>query len=648
VIDLDDLNPEQRTAVEYGEGPLLVISAAGSGKTRVLTHRAAYLISEGVLPEDLMLATFTRKAAQEMTSRVAGLIGEVRAQGIRAGTMHSLFLRVLKVEGWPWPSFEILDEHGQKRLLKDIMGPAGYDIAQVLGEISLWKNELVRPRRDVYEHQWYLRYEEAKADQHVIDFDDMLVETVRLFEARPDLLEAYQPGWLLVDEAQDTSLAQWRALELLSGAETADEQVVTGSAEGLPAHEAGDAGARGVPHSPAGTRTDRPINITCVGDPRQSIYGWRGAQDGVLYDFEARFPGAAVIDLPKNYRSTPPIVATANMLIRHAERKLEDMAPVRSEGMDVLWSAYLTSDTEAAVIAQQIGMDDTHRGGDFAILYRINSYSRAFEQALAEAQIPYTVIGSKGFFGRMEVTDILSYLRLIVDPKDAFSLRRIVNRPTRYLGRAFCDQVEEAARTHGTDLLAALTWPTRISNRQRDAAWRLGISLNKIREMLGDSITAAIRYIRSSVGYDSWLLREEGSGGRDEDRIENLNELEQVAGRFGADLSALLAFVDQQLAKSSSDSNDPDKVQLMTVHRSKGLEWPVVFVVGMSDEILPHRRCLDRESLEEERRLAYVAFTRARDELYVSSVREWQGKELGPSRFLAEAGLLSKAKESVA
>jgi DNA helicase-2/ATP-dependent DNA helicase PcrA len=448
VIDLSSLNDEQRQAVTHGSGPLLVISAAGSGKTRCLTYRAAHLVKQGIPAHRVMLCTFTKKAATEMAERVTALCAE--AMNLRVGTMHSLLFRVLRDEGYPFPELRddsetnlrdhILDEYGQKRLLKDLIGrDAEADLADVIAQIGLWKNELTTREQafeaDPFTAEVWDRYEEHKAEHRLIDMDDMIVAAVRLFEDEPSLLHRHRPDWLLVDEAQDTSAAQWRALELLTG--TADR------------------------------------NLTCVADWRQAIYSWRGARPEAILDFEQRFPGAVVIGLPRNYRSTSSIVSAANVLIRHAGRSLEDMVPTRPAGTDPAWTVAEDSDVEAIAVASEIQaqLEAGRRPRDFAILYRLNAYSRAFEEALAECSIPYTVVGSKGFFGRKEVADVVAYLSLAVDPDDEESLRRIANKPTRYLGKKWCDAVVAVAKRERSSLVEAIPVAgSRLSARQASAA----------------------------------------------------------------------------------------------------------------------------------------------------------------------------------
>jgi DNA helicase II / ATP-dependent DNA helicase PcrA len=606
-VDLSSLNEPQREAVLHGEGPLLVISAAGSGKTRVLVYRAARLVESGIRPQDVLLCTFTKKAAKEMAERVSNLIG-VAGQVMRIGTLHSTFLKILRAEGWPWRNFDIWDDSAKKRSLKNFLKEGG-DVAYTSMEISLAKNSMLGPDSvdDKLVAAAWRHYEADKQRERGIDFDDILVQTVRLFEERPDALRRHVPEWCLVDEAQDTSLVQWRILELL----------VEGGA-----------------------------NITAVADWRQAIYGWRGAQPEEILNFAHRFPGTTVVDLPINYRSIPAIVGAANVLIQHSGKELSDMVPNRDGANVPIINVDQTAEAEAERVATTIKtmMDAGTQPKDISILYRVNAFSLPYEESLTVREIPYVIVGGVGFFGRKEVADVMGYLMLAQDPNDIDSLARIINRPTRYLGKAFVAAVGLRSRDQKSSLLDAMGSVTHTVGRalnpsQRNRARDLVAQIVKISSM---APADAIRFIRDDLKYDEWILREEGLGTLGEDRLDNLNELVTVAQRFSS-VNELVAYARTQLEKAKEavlgeDEELPNKVQLMTIHRAKGLEWDTVFVVGVSDGILPHRKA---PSPDEERRLMYVALTRARDNLFVSAPLKWQWMTLTPSQFLYEAALLA-------
>jgi DNA helicase-2/ATP-dependent DNA helicase PcrA len=614
---LEGLNEQQRAAVVHGEGPLLVVAAAGSGKTKVLTHRAGYLLANGIDPKKIALMTFTKKAGEEMKARLASLVGSV-ATMVSAGTIHSFMRRILVAEEWPY-RFDVLDDYWKKRILRDEVKVQAENIKDVMSQISLWKNEMITPEEAMDINPRVARdyddYERARIRGRKIDFDDMLWEAVKLFAARPEALTRVrnQFHWLLVDEVQDTNLVQYSSIESIA----------------------------------------HPLdNITMVGDPRQALYSFRGARPEEVFALAERFPGLESISLPRNYRSTPEVVGAANLLISNADQDYDDMEPNRETGKEITYFGAQGPKDEAERVALEISLahEDGRSWSDFSILYRTNAYSQEFEDVLSHRNIPYVIVGSAGFFGRGEVQDVMSYLRLVNDPRDDDALLRLINKPTRYLGKAFVEAVIRESQVSGDDLIRSLTrvnsYGTRsLSSSQKRNAAALRSGLERLATVAQEQgVYDAIEYVRSAdgLGYDAWLLKEEGSGDIDNDRMGNLAQLAMKSNQFNS-LDAFLLYAKQQQQAAtgiSADEEDEsmDRVTLMTVHRSKGLEWPMVFVVGCSEGLMPHRLNSYGPGLEEERRIGYVALTRARDVLHVSSSGI-------PSRFIREAGLLPPEEE---
>lgn len=632
MIDLSTLNAGQKDAVTYGAGPLLVLAGAGSGKTRVLTQRTAYLIEQGEAPETFFVSTFTKKAATEMSERLANLIGAEAIKKVQIGTFHSFCYRVLMVEGGK--KLEILPDYHQKKLIKNLIAPPskdypdamnwGEDLGRVISRISRAKNDLLSVDALAKLHegdsaqsrfiQLYRLYEKYKEAQGKLDFDDMLLKCWQLFKHRPDVLARYQERfkWVLVDELQDTNLAQWELVKMLSA-----------------------------PHN----------NITGVGDVDQSIYAFRGAKPELVMAFAKMFRGAKTIILEENYRSTENIVDTANSLIKNnAARVRKTLKSMVGVGADPYYISHVTAEDEASAIVDEIQalLKEGVTGGDIATLYRCNAQSRPFEDELVKRDIPYTIIGSAGFYNRKEIRDMIAYLWAICVPSDTDRWERIINVPNRYLGKAFISTVKTHAYRAGMTFFEAMTETPGLKHFQFRAADEFTYEIRSLQK-IAEEVTPAklISEVRKRFKYDEYLIKEEGGeDGADNNRIENLNELTIAAANF-SNLPEFLAFVDKQQSKSSSGTPDPDKVQLMTIHRAKGLEWPVVFLAGVSNGLLPHKNAIEYdaggevipESVEEERRLAYVGITRARQTLYMSSIDSWQGRPCGPSMFLREIGI---------
>lgn len=610
---LDGLNAAQTAAVKHLEGPACVIAGAGAGKTRVITVRAAHLVEEhGVPAAAVLLCTFTKKAAGEMGERLQELIGPSATEQMSIGTIHSLCYRILREE-WRHEglSFEPLSDYWQKRYFKDILGAAPpwgmnweCDLGEAMAKVSRLKNELYTPDRYAAEladdepegDRWlelYRRYEKRKTGECKIDFDDMLLLCHELLRDNPGVLGRWRRffSYIEVDEFQDTNTAQWEIIRLLAAPKN---------------------------------------NLFVVGDDWQSVYGWRSAKPELIVNFREHYPEAATYVLETNYRSLPHVVEAGNRLIGHNAGQFPKVLRAHRDGQGELYRIQAADDeAEAKMVIGEIQalLEEGHHPRDFACLYRVNAYSRAFEEALVAAEIPYVIVGSAGFFRRREVQDMVAYLRLAADPRDADAFRRAVMAPSRFLGASYVKAVEDHAR--GRSLLDSATRapglkPYQIRNAQQ--------FVDVVRHIGGLKPAEAITAIRDLTEYDDWLKRDDTEGEADNDRLENLRSLEAAAGRFPT-IDAFLKYVETMMARSRDAEQAGDKVVLSTIHRAKGLEWPVVFVVGVAEKLLPHRLA---EDVAEERRLCYVALTRARDRLYVCSPAAYAGKGLEMSQFIPE------------
>ncbi len=626
------LNPEQREAVEHPAGPLLVLAGAGSGKTRVLTARVARLIEQGVAPDRILAVTFTNKAAGEMRERIEGLIGR-STRGLWIGTFHSVAARLLRRESVHTTrdrSFTIYDEDDSVRALKDVMERAGYDPKRwspraVRHRISSCKNALVGPAEyavAAYDllsgvvSDVYPAYQELLARRNAYDFDDLLFETVGLLEGDGGVGERYAARFehVLVDEYQDTNRAQYRMVKALAA---------------------------------------RHGNLCVVGDDDQSIYGWRGADLRNILDFERDFPGAHVVRLEQNYRSTAAILEVANAVIAcNVDRKPKRLRTERERGDPIGVVRCGDERHEAAWAAREIERArHGHALDDFAVLYRTNAQSRAFEEAFRRAGLAYRIVGGVPFYERREIKDVLAYLQLLVNPADDVAARRVVNTPRRGIGAKTEQVLSDVALRERTTFLEAC--------RRAEEHPQLGpravssvLDFVAIIGRLGDAVgqrplPELVELVWTATGYLDELEAQrtiEAQG-----RIENIKELASVAADFvSLQPDATLAeFLERIALISEADALDDDgdgpqsRLVLMTMHNAKGLEYPVVFVIGMEDSVFPHHRALsDPDELEEERRLCYVAFTRARERLYVTSA--WSRTLFGatnanpPSRILRE------------
>lgn len=623
----DGLNDAQKRAVEHGDGPLLLLAGAGSGKTKTLTHRIAYLIAEKSVPSTSILAvTFTNKAAREMRERLAALLGEKadnRSFMPWMGTFHSICVRMLRFDGEHIgipKNFVIIDEADRLSFIKQVMKQLGvseknYTPRSIASMISSAKNEGVSPSlyaetatlpmqkiaADVYP-----RYESMKKNAKSLDFDDLLNEAVRLLSASDELLAIWQRRfrYIMVDEYQDTNKIQYQLIKLLSGSRE---------------------------------------SICVVGDDWQSIYSWRGADFTNILNFERDFPGATVIKLEKNYRSTKPILDAAhNVITKNKQRSDKKLTTDQSGGqpVQVIHVASETHEAESIVSRVKVAVDMQIRSlNDFVVLYRTNAQSRAIEEAMMRYSIPYKMVGGTRFYDRAEVKDVLSYLRLLYQPSDRASFMRIVNVPSRGLGSVSVQRFLSWADTtqmNYIDALLACDQVPKLTPRSRDSLRKLGDGLQSLFEQLTD--LALSKLIEKTIRKFKYLEYLDDGSIRSEDKQQNVKELVSDAEqRPDVDLQTYLEEV--ALVSSQDESATQPGVTLMTLHAAKGLEFPVVFMVGMEEGLFPQTRALyDQSELEEERRLCYVGMTRAREELYLLTAESrlvfGSRQFYPPSRFL--------------
>ncbi len=629
MLDLSTLNPPQREAVTTIEGPLLVLAGAGSGKTRVIVHRIAYLMARGIDPEAILAVTFTNKAAGEMRERVAAVAG---AAGVDAfvSTFHSFGLWLLQQEhaaaGLP-RRFAICDAGDQAALVKRCMREVriddrSFDAGRVLSLLSRAKNEgrRVRPKAEGQGDDYDLvaaevqpRYEQALRAQRSVDFDDLISLPVRLLRKDAALREKYARRFrhVLVDEYQDTNVAQLELLKLLAG-------------------------------------DDR--NVCAVGDDDQAIYGWRGAEVRNILRFERHFPGAKEVRLEQNYRSTGHILACANAVIaKNPDRRPKTLFTAAGAGDRVRVVALENEEEEARWVAEEIGRlrREGRAWGDLAVLYRLNAQSRPLEEALRAASMPHAVHGGPAFFDRAEVRDLLAYLKVCAAPEDEVSLARIVNVPARGIGDASLERVQSWAVAEGVPLFDALAAADRVPDLPRGASERIAafvalVERHRARFAQG-GLAEAARALVAEVdlyGHARASVRSLDAGQRKVDAIDGL--LRSLEAHEQRSARPSLATWLQRLALDSRSEEDPAPdggVSLMTLHAAKGLEFPVVFLVGAEEDLLPCAGIQgEARDLGEERRLAYVGLTRARERLYVTraAARTKRGKVVArtPSRFL--------------
>jgi DNA helicase-2/ATP-dependent DNA helicase PcrA len=626
---LDKLNPQQRQAVTAGAGPVLVLAGPGSGKTRVLTQRVAYLIAhEGVRPYQMLAVTFTNKAAREMSNRVRDILGEMPSEGIWLGTFHSICARLLRRESEHLPfdeRFVIYDEDDQLRVVKGAIRDLNLDDKTyrpqpVHAAISRAKNELIFPEdyptqtyRDEVVKRVYMRYQEMLKQNNAVDFDDLLLWTAHLLSEYPSLRDKYAQRFLhvLVDEFQDTNFAQYVLLKHLAAIHN---------------------------------------NIFVVGDPDQSIYRWRGADYRNVQRFEQDFPDAKVILLEQNYRSKQSILDAAMAIIdRNPHRRRKSLFTERGAGEKLFYYEALDDYSEAAFVVDTIASlvsSQTCEPGDCAVMYRTNAQSRLLEEAFLQARLPYRLVGAQRFYGRREVKDIIAYLRLVHNPADEISLDRVINLPPRGIGDKTILALHAAASGAGTSPSAVLMdlrrgdvspfWPQFTGRAALPLADFGGLLSDWRAEARTATVTELFDRITKDINYQAYI-----DDGTDEgaERWENVQELRRLTTEYQD--RTLTDFLETVALISDQDTLTEGKnaPTLLTLHAAKGLEFGAVFIVGLDDGILPHSRSFDEpEAMEEERRLFYVGLTRAKNRIYLLRALRRGGRgyaeETIPSRYL--------------
>lgn len=640
---LDELNDAQKGPVLHKEGPLMVIAGAGSGKTRVLTYRIAHLMRQGVDPFNILALTFTNKAAREMKKRIADIVGSSETKNLWMGTFHSIFARLLRYDGdkLGYPSnYTIYDTQDSQRLISSIIKEMGldkdiYKYKQIQNRISSYKNSLItvkayfqnpelmeadamakRPRLgDIYQN-----YVDRCFKAGAMDFDDLLLRTNELLSRFPEVLMKYQERfrYILVDEYQDTNHSQYLIVKALA---------------------------------------DRFQNICVVGDDAQSIYSFRGANITNILNFQRDYDDVAVYRLEQNYRSTKNIVNAANSIIANNKNQLEKVVwTANDEGTKIKLHRSITDAEEGRYVAGSIfenKMQNQRLNGHFAVLYRTNSQSRAIEDALRKRDIPYRIYGGLSFYQRKEIKDLLSYLRLVINPKDEEALKRVINFPTRGIGQTTLDRLTVAANHYSKSIFEVMENLDKIDLKINSGTKRkLEDFINMIKsfQILNDSADAFT--LAENVARKTGILLEFKKDGTPEGiaRMENIEELlngikDFVEGQKElADAKGDLAEFLEDVALATDldkDTGDDDRVALMTIHLAKGLEFPFVYIVGMEEDLFPSAMSMNtRSELEEERRLFYVALTRAEEQAYLTYTQNryrW-GKliDAEPSRFIEE------------
>lgn len=641
---LSQLNQEQRLAVTYNDGPQLVIAGAGSGKTRVLTYKIAYLVQQGMKPWSILALTFTNKAANEMKQRIAQLVGQETARHIQMGTFHSIFSRILRIEadavGYT-SGFTIYDESDSRSLLKTIIKEMGLDDkvyrpAGVHAVISKAKNQLITPHdysgrpellnRDRNSrmpelHSVYEAYVQRCRKANAMDFDDLLVLTYRLLKEHEDIRQKYcqRFQYVLVDEYQDTNYAQQCIVWLL---------------------------------------TKEHRHICVVGDDAQSIYGFRGANIDNILDFQQIYEGSRLFKLQQNYRSTQRIVQAANSLIKHNQRQIpKDVFSENDEGEKIIFKPVYSDKEEAFVVCKdikRIARQENAPYSDFAILYRTNAQSRSFEEEMRKQNIPYRIYGGLSFYQRKEIKDIIAYFRLVVNPDDEEAFKRIINYPARGIGNVTIQKIADSARSHAVSFWQVISNPEQYLHGMNQGT--LG-KINRFKELIEGYILKAsdtdVYQLGNEIMKTSGFIADIYSNSDPEGlaRQENVEELLAGMKDFceskkeeGRENEIYLTDYLQEVALLTdldSDDGEESRVSLMTVHAAKGLEFPTVFIVGLEENIFPSPLSMgSMREMEEERRLLYVAITRAEKHCIMTSAKNrWRFGKMEfdtPSRFIKD------------
>ena len=630
---LNPLNDVQREAVQHTDGPLLILSGAGSGKTRVITHRIAYLIKHHrVSPFRILAVTFTNKAANEMKERLDSLVGEGTSKNLWVATFHATCARILRrdieqLDGFT-RSFTIFDKSEQVTVVKDTLRNFGLDDKQynprsIHDLISKAKNDGITPENFVdiadgyYEKivsKVYPEYQDTLRKNNALDFDDLLNFTVRLFGKYPDILEYYQEKFehILVDEYQDTNRCQYNLIRFLAGEKK---------------------------------------NVCVVGDDDQSIYGFRGADIHNIIDFERHYPNTRVLRLEQNYRSTQNILDAAWSVVQNnKKRKEKKLWTENDEGEQIVCYEAIDERDEAGFVGTKI--EDWNAEGvdfkDFAIFYRTNAQSRIFEEALRSANIPYQIVGGLGFYDRMEIKDLLAYLRVMCNPFDSLSLRRIINVPTRGIGATSLERLMNFADTQEIPLIEAVDRVDEIDTINKGIKGKIRRFAEIFDKFDGSDLPAdALDHVLETTSYLENFKAQRTIEAQN--RVENIEELMNAVYEYElvAEEPTLSDYLENVALIADIDMMETDEtdktniVTMMTLHSAKGLEFPFVFIVGMEEGYMPHQRSIDsEESVEEERRLCYVGITRAEEQLFLlhaRSRRTWSSTEYRvPSRFIEE------------
>ena len=608
-FDVSTLNPEQKEAVEWPGGPLKILAGAGSGKTRVITCRIARLVAEGVHPSRILSVTFTNKAAREMKERIEGMVGE-KASMLWMGTFHSVCARLLRIEGSAIGidrNFVIYDDGDQISLVKEILKRKGLDDKSVqpraiLNEISRAKEKLQTPEKyegyDFFTRivkEVYPEYQKALDKANAMDFDDILMKAVRLLQQSEQVRTKLQDRFLhvLVDEYQDVNFAQYQLADMLSA---------------------------------------KHRNITIVGDDDQSIYAWRGADVSLMHRFSSDHPDAKVVTLAQNYRSTKRILKAAYEVIKHNRSRADkELWTDNGEGALISIMEAGTEHEEAMMVADAIIREQRtgrRKFGEMAVLYRTNAQSRVVEEAMLAMRVPHVLVGGQRFYERKEIKDMLAYLRLALNPMDDVSFRRVVNTPARGIGGTTVDKISQEATRRTSSMFSVAAdsaFRQEIPGKAKNA---LGSFANLVEDAFnlaaGGAVTPVLKHLMNASGY-----LEELRADRSEEsvsRLENVQELINVTTEYDnrEEDPSLGGFLENAALMADVDSltEAGEAVTLMTLHSSKGLEFPVVYLIGMEEGVFPHSRALGNDTeLEEERRLCYVGMTRAREELILALAR---------------------------
>ena len=621
---LQELNPEQRDAVTHINGPVLVLAGAGSGKTRVIIYRIAHLLSQGISPKHILAVTFTNKAAAEMKKRIEQFNEVMDINGLWINTFHSACLRILRAH-YPKQNFTIYDEADRGSVVKAVLKETTYDIKpnSVSSFISQCKNKMIVPNNYKPINFWeerlvkcYQLYQEQLEKNNGLDFDDLIMKTILLFQDSPQILTHYQTRFnhIMVDEYQDTNHSQYLLIKMLA---------------------------------------EKHQNICVVGDDDQSIYSFRGADISNILNFEKDYKSIKTIRLEQNYRSTKPILDTANRVIEfNRQRKGKQLWTDKKIGPNVEFKLLRNEHQEADFVVNTIFnavSRENRKLSDFVVLYRVNAQSRVLEDTFRTANIPYTIIGGMSFYSRKEIKDILSYLKVIINPSDSVALKRIVNVPSRKISSALIEKIEKYARDNNLYLFETMEIAEEIdtlSDTQIKAVERF-VKLIKKFMTIKDTTTVPklLNMLIADSGYLESLKEEKTTEA--EERVDNIKELINVAVEFedkeqGIRLEDFLGSI-SLVANIDMLDNDSSCVTLMTLHNAKGLEFPYVFLTGLEEGLFPHMNSLNNGDIEEERRLCYVGMTRAQEKLFLTaaSSRKLYGCGTGvPSCFILEAGVL--------